>query len=492
MARGRSISSASITPGEENASKSSSASQRIVLINRGRDFLRGILTAIFAMGLYALSLLLFVSLFILVASMETGVDLSTVNYSFTAVLIVLSQGISIQTDALAISIIPLGLTVYSVIILRLLMIRRRTQLLGYVATAVVWVSLVAGISYVIRDFITSSIVEIIVHPLIVFAVAFVLSCTRDSIVYQAIRKKITTYWSASIQKNISLGLRTSRRLILTYCGIALITAVVWIVRGFASMQAVFAMTHMGIGAQIMSSILTLAWLPNLLIWALAWTLGATLNIGTLGTFNLWIGQSNNLPPIPVFGLFPEPITSSIARTVTLVVPIIIVACIGLYCLVRKNEYGLLKPEHSVQGVLAYIYPIGSFIISVIVTIIVSAFAITLSSGSLGSKNLSHLGLTVSSSLNNFGRPVQWGLLAAWLIIIVVGLAQFSISYLRSYFIHRVELNNELDDELDTNPENDLEETDISTTHHDRTTVSVDSEETVLSDQSTTKPEENHE
>lgn len=438
--------SSSPRAGRQSSSSTSSSFSSSGPRNRVRSILRGLLTTVIALGLYALALFLFVSLFLLIASMETGADLSTVNGSFTGILILLSQGISIHTDALTVSIIPLGLSLLGIVLLRYLMIRRRSDVWGNATTILSWSAAVAGIAYMCRDNVSSPAWACICYPLLVASIAYVLSWTRDSEPYKKIQDFTDQYWSATIRRNIELGLRTARRILVLYTVISIITFLVWLIRGYHSMNTVFVMTHMGIGARIMTSVLSLAWLPNILIWALAWTLGATFTVGSLGTFSLWIGQSSNMPPIPVLGLFPEPITAATGRTITLLLPVILITILGLYSLIRKNEYGLLTPDFSMRGLLAYIYPIGSFIISIMCSILISACAIALSSGALGTKNLAHVGITISSSLSSFGRPIQCGLLCAWLGVIVIALIQLGVMYLRGSL--SVSTDENADDDVD--------------------------------------------
>lgn len=75
-----------------------------------------------------------------------------------------------------------------------------------------------------------------------------------------------------------------------YLVMGLITVIVWGVLNRSAMDTLFADIGMGTGSRILTTIASLAWLPNLCIWAVSWLFGAGFHIGELATFTLWIGQ----------------------------------------------------------------------------------------------------------------------------------------------------------------------------------------------------------
>lgn len=58
------------------------------------------------------------------------------------------------------------------------------------------------------------------------------------------------------------------------------------------------------GGLFVWSLIALAYLPNLLAWALAWTLGAGFAVGTGSLVSLWTTELGMLPAIPVLGALP--------------------------------------------------------------------------------------------------------------------------------------------------------------------------------------------
>lgn len=58
------------------------------------------------------------------------------------------------------------------------------------------------------------------------------------------------------------------------------------------------------GGLFVWSLVALAYLPNLLVWSLAWVLGGGFTVGTGSLVSLWTTQLGMLPAVPVFGALP--------------------------------------------------------------------------------------------------------------------------------------------------------------------------------------------
>ncbi|OTA30174.1 hypothetical protein B9T39_00250 [Alloscardovia macacae] len=443
----RSVSSTSSTtspstPSQHSATDSGEhAGSHFPQLVPSRAIWRGVLTSVIAFGLFALAIFLFVSLFLLIASMEAGTDLGNVTSSFTGGLIILSQGLAIHTTELKLSIIPLGLTWLSMSLLRATFQRRRNTLLGDFASVLTWTVLTAGTAYFTRDILAAQMWQVAAYPALIAALSWIWSCASDqtSPVYAFLEHRVLKrYASATLRTNLARGLRLARRILITYLLLAFATLLAWIILGWSSMANVFTLTHMGIGSRITTTVLSIGWLPNFLIWALAWLFGATISIGTLGTFSLWVDQSTALPPIPVLGILPQSVASDGTRTALLFTPVLLVTLLGIWTLVARREYKLLKLRPTLRDLLDYLYPLGAFIVSILVTITTSFALIRVSSGSLGEKNLAFLGIDISESLATFGRPIQWGLMTAWLLVIVIVLVQLGVIYGRAYLASRSE------------------------------------------------------
>lgn len=456
MPQGRTISSQDYTADTATPSAAPARSHM-------RSIVYGMLSAVIAFFLFALFVFLASALFLLIAGMDAGTDLSDISSSFTAMIIVLSQGIAIKTDTLVLSIIPLGLSAICISVFRRVLLRRANTLIGNIASIVTWTAIIALVALYIRSSIASPLWAVLLYPTCIALIAYLWSRSKESPEYTWCSTQLKRYLSATTRRTIALGLRTACRILWIYALIGIVTLIMWIALGYQSMLKVFSMTHIGIGSQIMTSIFTLAWLPNLIIWALGWVLGATISIGTLGQFNLWIGQSSHLPPIPIFGVLPEPVSTQIAQRAILLVPIVCVIQLGLYSLYSPREYRLLKKRRTLTSFIDFLYPIGSFITSIIIVIPVVMLLIPASSGALGHKNLAHVGLSIGASMNTFGRPLQWGLMVAWLLALMIALLQAAFTYItdRKHTATDASENTATTDDNDETENSDLGDEDAS-------------------------------
>ncbi|MFD0704979.1 DUF6350 family protein [Alloscardovia venturai] len=429
MAGARSVSSDAIATSDATSSlrsKLPQQSQHVV-----RNGIRAIVTALWAALIFALTLFLFSALFLLVAAMEAGTDLSSVTTTFTGLLLLMTQGIGIHTDTLTVSMTPLGLTFASIALLASLMKNRRNSKSGNLITVISWATIWTIVAMLLHSNVTDKWWMIFLKPCAIGSVSWMLSCTQDSAEYKAISRFIRAHSSSTLQRTISLGVRTAQRIFYFFVILSVLTVCVWLILGFNSMGNVFSMTRMGVGSRITTTILSLAWLPNIMIWALSWILGSGFTIGSLGTFTLWLGQSHNLPPIPIFGIFPSAVPSYSWRLIILVIPVVVICALGLYTLLARREFNLIRGTLSLTSVVNFIYPVGAFIISTLITIVVGGLLFMVSQGSLGSKNLKHIGVDTIQSLSVLGRPLQWGLFAAWVLVCIIALIKFIIISWRS-------------------------------------------------------------
>lgn len=397
--------------------------------------LRGIVSALLAVAFYGLIVFLFSSLFLLISAMEAGTDLTSSIGAFSTSLLILSQGIGIKTAELYMTVVPLGFTLLSIYILRTMMIRRRTSVLGNIASVLTWTIFFCALSWYSHNNVIGSLWYLPLKPLCIALIAWAISCTAESHEYAFVKSKIDKFWSVPIKKTIILGFKNARRVFLLFLSISIITFIVWVILGVSSMSSVFAMTNMGLGSRILTTFLSLAWLPNLLLWALSWITGAGFKIGVLGSFTLWEGKSTDLPPIPVFGLFPQEIPSDTARLVILLIPTVCIAAIGLYTQLNKNEFNVLALKTKMNIAVNFLYAAGSLIISIILSVMLFGVLFLCSNGSLGSKNLKALGIDVAQSLSAIGRPLAWGFISAWLIAVAITIIQYVLRFISAQTSH---------------------------------------------------------
>ena len=77
-----------------------------------------------------------------------------------------------------------------------------------------------------------------------------------------------------------------------YLLVGLIVVVFWAISNQSSIAKLYELSGMQNGSRILTTISMLAWLPNLMIWAVSWTFGAGFSIGDLAEFTLWTGQGD--------------------------------------------------------------------------------------------------------------------------------------------------------------------------------------------------------
>lgn len=125
-------------------------------------------------------------------------------------------------------------------------------------------------------------------------------------------------------------------------------------------------------------VLTLAWLPNALAWALSWTLGGGFAVGLGSTVSLSGTQLGMLPAIPLLGALPTPGVAPVGMVAWLALGVLVGAVAGVVSIVPDPGSGLA--ERTLLAAAC-----GLLVSGVIV-----AFA-ALSRGDLGTLRLVELG-----------------------------------------------------------------------------------------------------
>lgn len=94
------------------------------------------------------------------------------------------------------------------------------------------------------------------------------------------------------------------------------------------------------GGVVVWSVVILAYLPNLLGWALAWLLGAGFTVGTGSLVSLWTTELGMLPAIPVFGALP-PVGVAPSWLLAWLVPGVVAGALAGLVAVRHGRTGPL-------------------------------------------------------------------------------------------------------------------------------------------------------
>ena len=98
------------------------------------------------------------------------------------------------------------------------------------------------------------------------------------------------------------------------------------------------------GSRILTTISMLAWLPNLMIWAVSWAFGAGFSIGDLAEFTLWTGQGDGLPALPLFGMMPQAVETDWVRIALMCIPLASAFATGMVVMLFNKGFHIRVGE----------------------------------------------------------------------------------------------------------------------------------------------------
>ena len=166
-------------------------------------------------------------------------------------------------------------------------------------------------------------------------------------------------------------------------GVGMLLSVVMMVVSVPEQSSLFDALDPGIVGGIVLTLVQLALLPLLAVWALVVLLGGTVGVGTSSSISLDGSATGVMPALPLLGAFPGPGDFSAWLWLLLVVPAVPVV-VGALRLVRDVED--LERRDRITAWIAY--PVA-----VVVGVLLLA---GLSTGGIGEGRLVHLGPQMSS------------------------------------------------------------------------------------------------
>lgn len=392
-----------------------------------RNACRGGGTAVLSALVFALAIGCFNALLLLVISMEEGDQGLTDSIApFTQAVVLYAQGVGLEYGALRLTVIPLGLTLALIALLRAFAMKAGVSVAGYVGGLVVWELIHLWASLTCAIALTDGLPVSLAKTALVFSIGYLWAAVRCS---EPMRAFVSDKWSALGERPRFLLRAVCRGFVLmavTLALIALATVVYWVVTGHAAMGTLFSLLGMDTGSAIMTTIVSLIWLPNVMIWALSWLCGAGFSIGDVAAFTLWSGQASGLPAVPFFGLFPQPVGNDTVRFVLVFATCIPALAIGswqLYSPAVFDVYGTSVRQESgfvsMDTVRSFLWPAVALCGQCVLLSVSSAVVFALSDGSLGAERLRHVGVDVVSSTQAIVRPAAVGLLIAWFVSLIV-------------------------------------------------------------------------
>ncbi|WP_270538738.1 DUF6350 family protein [Bifidobacterium bifidum] len=402
---------------------------------RIQAWLRGPIIAIGSMALYAIALGCFLALMLLVISMEEGGEnLSSSTLDMTRIVVLLSQGIGFETDSLSLSIMPLLLTVLLIGLVWSFSRKICTDIRAYVSGVVVWIVINVMGTQSLPVGLLDGPVLVCVKSAAVFSLGFAGAALSKGPLSGQLSELIRHHVSDGVRRTIRTGLMVGVIMMGVYLVMGLITVIVWGVLNRSAMDTLFADIGMGTGSRILTTIASLAWLPNLCIWAVSWLFGAGFHIGELATFTLWIGQGRSLPPLPVFGLLPQAVGDEGIRFAVVLIPLVVGFVAGLASMAMKSGFRIIvgsasDPLDRKDLILELAYPAGGFCLSSVVISLLSSIMFGVSNGSLGKARLKYVGVDVMQSAQAVGRPSAMGLCMAWVLALIGVAIVFGIRWI---------------------------------------------------------------
>lgn len=399
------------------------------------QWFKGPLVAVLAMLVYGVALGVFMALTLLVMAMEEGDDgVSSLAVPVTEALVLLSQGAGFDLGSVRLTLMPLLLTVLLIGVIRAFTVRFDGGWRGYLTGLAVWIGI--NLLFMPAEFtFVDPMWLVAVKCGVVFTIGHALAEWSTSPLVPKVRELYRRHVGRNIRRALNVGLTLGAVIIALYLACGVVTFGVWAAMNWRAMGEVFEMSGMQTGSRILTTILTLGWLPNLCIWAVSWLFGGGFSIGELADFTLWVGQSTDLPPVPVFGLFPEPVGNDIVRIVLLTAPIAVGLVAGMIALLISRGFHVRvgsadDPSDWRRLVELFAYPAAGFCLTGVTISLAMSALFALSNGSLGHERLAHVGVDVMDSTQAVARPTALGLLAAWLLVLIAVSAVFGVRWIR--------------------------------------------------------------
>ncbi|WEV68561.1 DUF6350 family protein [Bifidobacterium sp. ESL0775] len=392
--------------------------------------------------IFTITLGLFMALTLLVISMEEGGGaLSNFSVSLTLAVVLLSQGVGFHAGAITMTITPLLLTGLLIWLVAWLTQKLSRSPKAYIVGLLVWVAVMWVFTQNVAVILEDPIWVVLAKTAVFFTIAFLIGAVPKSATTKTVGAFIKDNVSERLSSSLKLGLFNAVVLVHGYLAMGLITVIVWVVTNQSAMVRVFHLAGMQTGSRIMTTICTLAWLPNLCLWALSWLFGGGFSIGDLAAFSLWNDHAAGLPAVPVFAIFPQAISNDLLRLCLISIPLACGFLLSLFelFLPRCFAIGAGKPDEPFKAgktIGQFIYPILSFCLTSGLMAIVMNIIFNLSSGALGQHRLAHVGVDPIASSRVVCLPSTIGFSLAWLVAVVVVAMVFALRLLFGYLHSR--------------------------------------------------------
>ncbi len=404
--------------------------------------LKGLAIPAITIFVFALVVGLFMSLTLLVISIEEGTgNLSDSSMSLTWALLLFSQGVGLGFNDFILTIIPLGLTILLVSTLAIAMKKLKSGQVENLIGLFVWVFINAVISQNTNIELLDSLPIILLKSICVYVLAMIIVVAPRSSIFAQIKQELAKHFSERTIKSVKTCAYCSISVLAIYAIVAVLTIIFWCVIGSSNVEIAFSKLGMQIGSRILTSIACLVWLPNIALWALSWIAGSGFNIGSVASFSVFSTNKKSLPPVPLFSIFPDAIKDSLYRTATVSILFVLCTILALFVILYSKLCNLriCFDENKVdwkKTAFAFAQSAIVLVASCMVVILSMSILLIFANGSLGRFRLANVGVNVSRSVRSLGHLTIYGFGCAWLIVLLVCAIIVGIQVLRSKILSK--------------------------------------------------------
>ena len=403
-----------------------------------KDIIRGVLTSLITLILVGAALGLALALSLLVFSMEEGGnDLSTLAVGAAQGTLLLMQGIGIHTGVFTLTLLPLTLSVLTLIVLYNFALRLHISWFGAASALITWLIVNALLLHSLEEQVIDIWWLAVLKSALFCAIGIFPALIREHNGLQTIEHIIKDHTNANVWKSIDIARRIISIFFVSVAVISTIIVITWISLNWRTVADFYEITGMATGSRILSTALCLAWLVNVLIWAFAWSIGVPVHLADNAQISLWQQNIDTLPHLPVLGILPQKIDQPWLIVLLMLIPLLLSFVIGLLSLWSPLGYKLrvLHEEFSWQkAVDLFLYPFVTVALSSVAISLIATLLFVLSNGSIGSGHFAHVGVNMIEATRSVAQPAAAGLFGAWLTAVLfyaaLGLSRIAIAAFR--------------------------------------------------------------
>lgn len=387
-------------------------------------FLKGIASPLIAIFVFALTIGLFLSLTLLVISIEEGTgSFSDSAMSIMCATLMLAQGVGLGLEGLVITVTPLGLTFLLIAFLAYLIRKFKGSIPVYIIGFVCWIIINVIIYQNTSIELLDSLPIVLLKTSLIYVISICFAVIPHSDLINSLYNKFKQYINPVVPRIIKLSVVGALLTVLVYTIVSCIAVIVWSFVGYENVESFFTVLGMQQGSRILTTIACLAWLPNIALWALSWICGAGFSVGSVAHFAIGVAKYKQMPPVPVFGIFPHAISNHSQQM--LVLSAVPAALFVLSLVILFLKKGCNIRVHISDKQIDYKKSLIDFGVSAVVLVCVASLSTIVMNilfnccnGSLGQYRLKNIGVKAVESVQAVGHYTLLPFIAAWLVSLV--------------------------------------------------------------------------